>query len=113
MARAGWRIVVLAGLFLPALAGCNGRGARPVAPRLVFENLQQDLGAVNAGEGARTEFRLRNEGRGMLRIDRVQGNCGCLSPSYPATLAGGGNGEILVRFEPAANWSGPMERSVT
>jgi hypothetical protein len=102
----------LAGLTLLALAGCNLPGRGPASARLVFERLQQDLGDVNGGDGARTEFRLRNEGRGMLRIDRVDGNCGCLAPSYPSALAPGGNGEILVRFEPAANWSGPMERSL-
>src|SRR5262249_42366590 len=40
------------------------------------------------------------------------GDCGCLSPSYPSVLAPGGNGEILVRFDPAANWSGAMERTL-
>jgi hypothetical protein len=105
------RLFLLSCLVALSGAGCRPRsGAAP--PRMVLETTRIDLGDVDAGESARTEFRLRNTGGGMLRLQKVEGNCGCLSPSYPAALAPRGTGEILVRFEPAANWSGPMERSL-
>jgi uncharacterized protein DUF1573 len=84
----------------------------PQKPRAVFSVLRQEVGEVQAGGTATARFLFRNTGRGALRILGISGECGCLAPEYPRKLGPGKQGEIRIRFEPQALWSGKIEKGV-
>src|SRR5262245_30601589 len=103
-------MVITAGLLV---AGCRGAGQSGAAqPRLELATRRHDFGRMVAGEHGRTEFRLRNAGRAPLRIAKVDAECGCVAPSYPALLPPGGEGEILIRFDPLVTWGGRVEKTL-
>lgn len=101
----------IAGALLVA-AGLPACKSRPPGARLVLEVPQRDLGKLPEEQSAVARFPIRNDGAAPLHIYRVEGSCGCLSPEFPTTLPSGARGEIRVRFEPQALWSGQVQKEV-
>jgi hypothetical protein len=89
------------------------RAANPEPQQAVFETTTKDLGKVLAGEGTDLEFKIRNSGGKPLRIQSVTGSCGCLVPKYPASIPPGKSDVIQVRFEPAAQWYGHVQKELS
>jgi hypothetical protein len=81
-------------------------------PKVVFDQVRQDLGVVPVEKSALARFTLRNGGDRPLAITSVEVDCGCLSPEYPRTLAPGARGELQVRFQPHILWSGKVDQEV-
>jgi hypothetical protein len=99
-----------------ALAGgiwLGVRAANPEPQQAVFESTKKDLGKVPAGEGKDLEFRVKNTGGKPLKIQSVTGTCGCLVPKYPNSVKPGETAVIQVRFEPAAQWYGRVQKELT
>ena len=89
------------------------RAANPEPQQAVFENTQRDLGKVLAGEGMDLEFKVKNAGGKALKIQSVTGTCGCLVPKYPNSVKPGETATIQVRFEPAPQWYGRVQKHLT
>lgn len=99
---------VLAGTFASLmLAGSPAFAALEAQPS------RAKLGKVKAGQSAVARFKLRNTGSQPLKIRTVDGDCGCLTPEFPRVIPANGTGELKVRFEPFAIWSGVMVKHVT
>jgi hypothetical protein len=81
--------------------------------KLRFEKTRLDIGKVRAGETADLKFPFRNTHSQEIQIVAVDGDCGCVTPEFPRSVAAGGTGEIKARFEPQAYWDGKMEKSLT
>jgi hypothetical protein len=96
-------MLLVCGCKLLSVGGNAGR------PRLVLETTTRNLGPVLAGESARTDFPVRNDGGATVRIKRIEARCGCVVPSYPTSLPAHSSAEILVRFEPLPSWGGRVE----
>lgn len=100
-------LLVLLGIWLGI------RGSRPPIPHAVWESREKDLGRVLAGAGTDLTFAVKNTGGKDLQIVSVTGSCGCLSPQKPDRVRPGKSELIHVRFEPAAQWSGRVQKELT
>ncbi len=98
-------------LLLTALAGWGGAAAAG-APRLELTATHKDLGVVRAGESARLTFPLRNTGSAPLQILGVEGDCGCIRPSFPKQVPAGAAAAIDGIFEAEPMWGGRVEKSL-
>lgn len=49
-------------------------------PKIVFQRLSHDFGEVDEGREVTTTFEFKNEGKGPLVIQRIEGKCSCTSP---------------------------------
>lgn len=92
--------------------GCQAQH-RPAGGRISFSSTSRALGRVDAGGSATLSFPFRNTGSGPLQILGVEGDCGCMTPSFPKTVQAGGKAEISLRFEAEPTWSGDIVRSLT
>lgn len=101
------------GSLLAALgaAAASAQRADP-GPRIVFSTTRGDLGRVDAGGSARLTFPFRNSGARPLRILAVEGDCGCITPEYPKTVAPGKSAVLTALFEAQPGWGGKIERSL-
>lgn len=84
-----------------------------IQPRFVLVDPRIEVGAVPAGGTTEVRFRIENRGIVPLQIREVIGSCGCLTPQFPRSLPPLGKGEIVTRFEPLPEWSGPMDKTLT
>ena len=91
-------------------AGCDHR--KPES-QIAFDAARVDIGEVDAGASKEVRFPFRNTGSKPLTITKVDVSCGCLSPQFPQEVPPGGGGEIKVRFEPQAFWSGKVTKELT
>jgi hypothetical protein len=85
----------------------------PGGPHLVLEVTKRDLGRLDAGATGKLRFPLRNAGSEPLQILSVQGDCGCMTPTFPRSVPPGGSASIDSTFEPQPTWSGVVEKSLT
>lgn len=100
-------LVVVAGIWLGL------RGSRPPIPMAVWDTREKNLGHVPAGAGTDLAFTVKNTGGKDLKIVSVTGSCGCLSPQKPDRVRPGKSELIRVRFEPAPQWSGQIQKELT
>ena len=111
--------ILLAGVFLASfsLICLLEKGSRSVTttvqPRIRLESTHVSLGRLFAGEDSPSPavFQIRNEGTGMLVIQRVIGLCGCESFELTeSAIPPGEQATLNVRVRPSA--SGPLSAAV-
>lgn len=94
--RAAWWVLGWAALGL--LFGPGAIHAAP-APKLVCDAREYNFGDRDDREDVEHTFRLRNEGTAMLRIRRLNTDCGCLRMRLSThRLEPGTEAELTVRF---------------
>jgi hypothetical protein len=108
-------VVILAGsalLALRAFASFRAAGSAVIAggPSAVFEQSEQDLGVVPAGEILPVAFAVRNPGSRRL----VLSPAGCLSCAHsrgldPVIVPAGGSAEVIVTLD-TTGLSGPVQQ---
>ena len=106
-------IFALVGLVVVVGIWMGVRDRRPAIPQAVFETREKNLGRIPAGTGVDLSFAIRNAGGKDLHIQSVTGTCGCLSPQKPDRVRPGKSDLIRVRFEPAPQWSGEVQKELT
>ena len=76
-------------LLLPTLLFVTGvlAACRPGEPRITVDTAQIDFGDVPNGQIAARDLVVRNEGDGLLVVDKIATSCGCTSAS-PSHTAG-------------------------
>ena len=68
-------------------------------PKIVFEEKEHDFGKLMGVDKVDHVFKFRNEGKGELKIDKVNTSCGCTAALLSANVVPpGGNGEIKTTF---------------
>ena len=82
------------------------------APQLVAESPIVDLGRLQKGERAETEFVLANRGDAPLKIKSVQPACGCTVASFDAEIAPGGTGKVRATLD-TSTLAGSVAKSIT
>ena len=102
------RVAVLSGV----AAGGWGLARAAGGPHAAFARTVVDLGPVKAAESARLSFPLRNTGSAPLEILSVDGDCGCIRPSFPKRVPAGGSAAIDGVFEAEPMWGGKMEKTL-
>ncbi len=84
-------IIYLLALFPILYFGCdNGNVGRKKEvektvsgkPRLVFEKEMYNFGEIKEGDVIGKFIRFKNEGKGLLKIESVDGSCACLDFRY-------------------------------
>lgn len=84
----------------------------PPAPQLVAEAPIQDLGRLQKGARAETEFVLSNRGDAPLKIKSVQPACGCTVASFDAEIAPGASGKVRATLD-TKTLAGSVAKSIT
>lgn len=84
----------------------------PPAPQLVAAAPIQDLGRLQKGERAETEFVLENRGDAPLQIKSVQPACGCTVASFDAVIAPGASGKVRATLD-TTTLAGSVAKSIT
>ncbi|MCX6338707.1 MAG: DUF1573 domain-containing protein [Candidatus Aureabacteria bacterium] len=68
-------------------------------PKIVFEEKEHDFGKLMGADKVEHVFKFRNEGKGDLKIDKVNTSCGCTAALLSANVVPPrGNGEIKTTF---------------
>jgi len=68
-------------------------------PKIVFEQKEYDFGEVIGVDKVEHIFKFTNEGKGELKIDKVNTTCGCTAALLSAnTVPSGGKGEVTATF---------------
>ncbi len=81
-------------------------------PDIRFEEGVFDFGIVLKGEKVTHIFKFKNEGEGLLRIEKVRSTCGCTTADLKSKeILPGGEGEIEVRFSSGA-YNGQITKRV-
>lgn len=81
------------------LAACS-----PAKPQIMVEPVQFDLGDVPNGQIAARDVVVRNEGNGLLVVERISTSCGCTSASLePMRLAPGEQGQLAIAYDSGAH----------
>jgi hypothetical protein len=81
--------------------GAPERTAVPVGeqPKIVFEAKEYDFGKLMGADKVEHVFKFRNEGKGDLKIDKVNTTCGCTAALLSANvIPPGRNGEVTTTF---------------
>ena len=82
------------------------------SPHLVFEIMEYDFGEIKQQEKVKYIFNFRNDGDGLLVIDKVKPSCGCTGTLLSAKeIQPGGKGEIEVTFN-SGRKSGKKKKSI-
>jgi hypothetical protein len=69
------------------------------SPKLVFKEVQANLGPQIAGKTIQHAFKFKNLGSAPLVIKGVRVSCGCLSATYPdEPVLPGQSGEVTVKY---------------
>ena len=80
--------------------------------RIKFDTLSHDFGKVGPESDNNCEFKFTNVGKGVLKIDRLQGTCKCTVPDLQKKeYAPGESGEITVQFH-APKYQGDTSQHV-
>ncbi|GBD84407.1 hypothetical protein BMS3Abin02_00800 [bacterium BMS3Abin02] len=75
-------------------------GCATSAPRIVIEPATQDLGEVPQ-EPLETSYTIRNQGDGVLEIEKVSTSCGCTKASVDSeTIPPGKTTQLRVTLDP-------------
>lgn len=83
-----------------------------LAPQLVAESPIVDLGRLQKGERAATEFVLANRGNALLKIKSVQPACGCTVASFDAEIAPGATGKVRATLD-TTTLAGGVAKTIT
>ncbi|MCX6340562.1 MAG: DUF1573 domain-containing protein [Candidatus Aureabacteria bacterium] len=68
-------------------------------PKIVFEKKEYDFGEVIGVDKVEHIYKFTNEGKGDLKIDKVNTTCGCTAALLSAnTVPPGGKGEVTATF---------------
>lgn len=104
-------IALLASLFL---FSCGGRGTKPSetkklvhngTARLEFLTELHNFGELKAGEQISFSFKFQNTGDGILKIDSITNDCGCMVVSFPKEdVQPGENNYVDVLFNSAGEY---------
>lgn len=100
-------------LLLPTLLFVTGvlAACRPGEPRITVDTAQIDFGDVPNGQIAARDLVVRNEGDGLLVVDKIATSCGCTSASLePMRLGPGEQGRLAIAYDSGAH--GPDLRGV-
>jgi uncharacterized protein DUF1573 len=93
------RTTILLGAILLLVTACGGEDSE--APHLVVDDPVADFGPLFAEESRRHIFRLRNDGKSLLKIHRVKKDCGCTQPELSrAEIPPGETATLSVDFRP-------------
>lgn len=94
-------------VILPSLGSAQAGG------KIAFDNENHDFGKVLYGEKATHTFVVTNLGDDVLRITKVDVDCGCTKAVKGDTvIAPKGTSEITVEFDTEGERSGKKEKSV-
>ena len=106
------------GLKVEAQVAANpGAPAQPAAapqkdpPKAVVGELEFDAGTVNKGDIIKHDFMVKNDGKGVLEITRVQPACGCTVTQFDHQIAPRKTGKITANVN-TANFSGPIHKTI-
>lgn len=102
-------------LALMLVMGCGQEKTTPApakGPVPRFESELVDIGLFHSEGEKQVEFPFRNEGDGVLLIERVDSSCGCAKPLFPQALQPGENGTITVGYAPEPVDQGPRVETV-
>lgn len=80
-------------------------------PKMVVEKIEYDAGVVSKGQVVDALFTVKNEGKGMLTIERVQPACGCTVPTFDREIEPGKSGTIKASVN-TQGFSGPIAKTV-
>ena len=70
-------------------------------PKIVVEKNIYDFGDIDPGSTNKGEFNFTNQGKGELKVERIQSTCGCTVPKLEKkTYLRGESGTINVTFRP-------------
>ena len=82
----------------------------PGTPKLVIQQLTQNLGEVQKNGVATASFTFRNEGTADLRIINVAPSCGCTASQYTDVVAPGREGKIALAVK-TEGFSGALTKT--
>ena len=99
-------------LFAALAAFCNLAVAGE-APRLKFEQMVKDFGAVEQLETLTGSFKFKNAGDSVLKMRQPSSNCGCTVPALRKdTLSPGETGELEFTWKIGLS-RGSLQRTIT
>ncbi len=68
-------------------------------PQITFENTLHDFGTVSPASNNECEFKFKNTGTGLLKIEDVHATCGCTTPKLEKNeYLPGQSGTIYVKY---------------
>jgi Protein of unknown function (DUF1573) len=95
------------------LAAFGNLAAAGEAPRLEFEQMVKDFGAVEQLETVTGSFKFTNAGDSVLKLRQPSSNCGCTVPALKKdTLSPGETGELEFTWKIGLS-RGPLQRTIT
>ncbi len=80
-------------------------------PNAAVEQTSYDAGTVTRGDTIKHDFVIKNDGKGMLEITRVQPTCGCTVTKFDRTVAPGQTGKITASVHTSA-FSGEIHKTI-
>ncbi|MBI9034090.1 MAG: DUF1573 domain-containing protein [Bacteroidales bacterium] len=85
-----------------------------LAPKIEFENTEQDYGEMIHGQVAKFTFEFTNTGKSELIIRKTKASCGCtIASAGKKLLQPGESSEITVEFDSGKKQPGKQTKSVT
>lgn len=99
---------LMLGVVMVAMASAVTAQGRP---KLVVEEKIIDVGEVPQGVVKDVEFKLRNEGSGLLTVGNVRPTCGCTVVDYGREIPAGGTGSIRAKLD-TAGFKGAISKSI-
>jgi hypothetical protein len=96
----------------PAQAASTEEAPQKDPPKAVVGELEFDAGTVNKGDVIKHDFMVKNDGKGILEITRVQPACGCTVTQFDHQVEPGKTGKITANVN-TANFSGPIHKTIS
>lgn len=84
-------------------------GAEP--PKLVIDELVYNAGDVVRGDVIKHEFILKNKGKGVLKVLRVQPTCGCTVTKFDSMINPNEEGKIYAEVK-TEGFSGEISKTI-
>ncbi len=80
-------------------------------PKAVVDQTGYDAGTITRGDTITHDFILKNDGKGLLEITRVQPTCGCTVTKFDHTIAPGQTRKITASVHTSA-FSGEIHKTI-
>lgn len=87
-------------------------GIRQGTPSIQVAETVFDFGEVMEGSEVVHEFTVKNEGKGVLRIEQVRPGCGCTAVQFDRQVSAGGAGKVTLRLS-TAGYEGTVKKAAT
>src|SRR5262245_1207226 len=116
MRRLALLAVLVAAATAVALASSSAAGGDAPAsgerPKIAFDRMRHEFGAVKQNAEVKTEFTVENKGTAPLHVQSVRGDCGCANASISEReVRPGGKSTISVTFH-TYTFVGPQKKHV-